>query len=47
LHAAKIFFTFFVDRIFTILFQRLFTKVFDVIGPTAAISCVYHAGNAD
>jgi hypothetical protein len=28
---AKFFFIIFVDRIFTTLFERLFTKVFDVI----------------
>ena len=30
-NAPEIFFIIFVDRIFTTLFERLFTKVFDVI----------------
>jgi hypothetical protein len=32
MHAVKIFFIIFVDAIFTTSFERLFTKVFDVIG---------------
>jgi hypothetical protein len=36
-----------VDRIFTILFERLFTNAFDVIGADRAGACVYRAGNAD
>jgi hypothetical protein len=36
-----------VDRIFTIIFGRLFTKVFDVTGACAASTCVYRACNAD
>jgi hypothetical protein len=30
----------FVDRLFTTLFCRLFTKVFDVIAQRALISCL-------
>ena len=41
------FFIIFVDGIFTTSFQRLFTKAFDVILQSAAIACVYRAGNAD
>jgi hypothetical protein len=33
-------FIIFVDAMFTTLFERLFTKVFDVIGQTAAPACV-------
>ena len=44
---AKILFIIFVDAIFTTLFERLFTKLFDVISQTAAISCLYRARNAD
>jgi hypothetical protein len=40
-------FTIFVDAIFTTLFERLFTKVFDVAAQTAAIPCLYRACNAD
>jgi hypothetical protein len=32
---------------FTTLLERLFTKVFDVIAQTAAISCVYLARTTD
>jgi hypothetical protein len=45
--AAKNFFIIFVDAIFTILFERLFTKVFDVIAQTTANPCLYPMGNAD
>jgi hypothetical protein len=37
----------FVDRIFTTLFEWLFTNVFDVIAQSAAISCVYRARITD
>ena len=36
----KISFIIFVDRIFTNLFEPLFTNVFDVSGRDAAICCV-------
>ena len=45
--SAKIFFIIFVDAIFTILFERLFTNVFDVIAETTANPCLYPIGNAD
>jgi hypothetical protein len=45
--SRRIFFIIFVDRIFTTLFECLFTNVFDVIGASQANSCLYHAGNAD
>jgi hypothetical protein len=45
--APKIFFIIFVDRIFTTLFERLFTKVFDVTGANSAFSDLYRARNAD
>jgi hypothetical protein len=44
---AKNFFIIFVDAIFTILFERLFTNVFDVIAQTTANPCLYPMGNAD
>ena len=44
---AKIFFIIFVDGLFTTLFACLFTKVFNVIAPIAANSCVCRACNAD
>lgn len=37
----------FVDAIFTTLFERLFTNVFDVIGANRANACVYRVRNAD
>jgi hypothetical protein len=43
----KIFVLVFVDRIFTTLFQRLFTNAFDVIRADRARTCVYRASNAD
>jgi hypothetical protein len=43
---AAILFITSVDAIFTILFERLFTKVFDVNALNAANTCVYRAGNA-
>jgi len=46
-HAATNSFIIFVDRIFTTLFERLFTKVFDVIAAKPPISCLYRACNAD
>jgi hypothetical protein len=45
--STKIFFSVFVDWIFTTLFEPLFTKLFDVIGPNSAIACLYRACNAD
>jgi hypothetical protein len=47
LHAAKNFFIIFVDRIFTTLFERLFTNIFYVTTANAAISWLYRACNAD
>jgi hypothetical protein len=44
--AVKIFFSGFVDRIFTTLFEPLFTKLFDVTGANSAIACLYRACNA-
>jgi len=44
---AKIFFIIFVDAIFTTLFERLFTNVFDVTSANAAISWLCRACNAD
>jgi len=43
----KNFFIIFVDAIFTTLFERLFTNVFDVIEASPANTCVYRACNAD
>jgi hypothetical protein len=40
-------FIIFVDRIFTNLFERPFTKVFDAQVPSSANPCVYRAGHAD
>jgi len=40
-------FIIFVDAIFTNLFERLFTNVFDVIAQTAAIPCLYLACTTD
>jgi hypothetical protein len=37
----------FVDLIFTNLFERPFTKLFDVKCANAAIACLYRACNAD
>ena len=47
LHATKIIFIIFVDAIFTTLFERPFTNVFDVTGAKSANYCVCrvcHAG---
>jgi hypothetical protein len=44
---VTIFFIIFVDRIFTNLFEPLFTKVFDAPAQTSATSCVYRARHAD
>jgi len=41
------FFIIFVDAIFTTLFERLFTKVFDVTGANPSSCCVYLACHAD
>ena len=46
-HTSQKFFIIFVDAIFTTLFGRLFTKVFDVTGANPSGSCVYRACNAD
>ena len=46
-HLQKIFFIIFVDAIFTTLFERLFTNVFDVTSANAAISWLCRACNAD
>jgi hypothetical protein len=40
-------FIIFVDRIFTTLIARLFTRLFDVTARRQAIPCVYRACNAD
>jgi hypothetical protein len=40
-------FIIFVDAIFTTLFERLFTNVFDVIGAKSANHCVCRACHAD
>jgi hypothetical protein len=42
-----IFFIIFVDRIFTSLFERPFTKVFEVIAQSTTIPCLYRACHAD
>jgi hypothetical protein len=47
LAARANFFIIFVDLIFTTLFERPFTKVFDVPGANSAFSCLYRARNAD
>ena len=41
------FFIIFVDVIFTTLFERAFTNIFDVSAQMHAIPCVYRARNAD
>jgi hypothetical protein len=46
-HARKNFFIIFVDAIFTTLFERLFTKVFDGTDASSANTCVYRACNVD
>jgi hypothetical protein len=46
-HLPKFFFIIFVDAIFTTLFERLFTNVFDVTSANAAISWLCRACNAD
>jgi hypothetical protein len=40
---SKTFFIIFVDAIFTTLFERPFTNVFDVMAQTPAAACVYPA----
>jgi hypothetical protein len=45
--ARQNFFIIFVDAIFTTLFERLFTKVFDVTGANPSGCCVYRGCNAD
>jgi hypothetical protein len=42
-----IFFIIFVDAIFTNLFERLFTKAFDVTRANPWISCLCRTCNAD
>jgi hypothetical protein len=44
---SEICFAIFVDAIFTTLFERLFTNVFDVMAQSQAIACLYRARNAD
>jgi len=44
---SKNFFIIFVDAIFTNLFERLFTKVFDVTRANPWISCLCRGCNAD
>jgi hypothetical protein len=44
---SRFFFIIFVDAIFTTLFERPFTKVFDVTAQSPTISCLYRACNAD
>jgi hypothetical protein len=43
----KNFFIIFIDAIFTTLLERLFTNVFEVIGPKQANHCVCRARHAD
>ena len=40
-------FSIFVDRIFTNLFEPLFTKLFDAAGADPGFPCVYHGCNGD
>jgi hypothetical protein len=47
IYTPQQFFIMFVDAIFTILFERLFTNIFDVTSATAAIACLYRGCNAD
>ncbi len=47
MRAAKNFFILFVDAIFTILFERLFTNVFDVTAQPLAKPWLYPVCNAD
>jgi hypothetical protein len=47
LYTLQQFFIIFVDAIFTTLFERLFTNVFDVNAQTAAKPCLCRACNAD
>jgi hypothetical protein len=44
---AKFSFIIFVDAIFTTLFERRFTNVFDAAAQTTALPCVYLARHAD
>jgi hypothetical protein len=46
-HAAQNLFIIFVDAMFTTLFERPFTKVFEVIAQIAAKSCLYPGRHAD
>jgi hypothetical protein len=43
----KFFFIIFVDAMFTTLFERLFTNVFDETGANPMIPCVYRARHGD
>jgi hypothetical protein len=47
LYTPQQFFIIFVDAIFTILFERPFTNVFDVNAQSATNTCLYRARNAD
>jgi hypothetical protein len=44
---TRFFFTIVVDAIFTTLFERLFTKLFDAETQTTALCCVYLTRHAD
>jgi hypothetical protein len=44
---VKIFFTSFVDAIFTTLLELLFTNAFEVTGAKSANDCVWRARHAD
>jgi hypothetical protein len=46
-HAPANFFIIVVDATFTISVERLFTKPFEAIPPTATFPCVYRACNPD
>ena len=46
-YGPTILFIIFIDAIFTNLFERPFTKVFNVTGANSTIACVYLACNAD
>jgi hypothetical protein len=45
-YTPKQFFIIFVDAIFTTLFERPFTNVFDVNAQSATNTCLYRARNA-
>ncbi len=46
-HPPRHFFIIFVDAMFTISLERLFTKPFEAVAPTATFPCVYRACNPD